>query len=357
MKKLIIYFCVFLLVFFIAPAVLTATPKDEVQETMANEEKTGDLKNEEGAVSEEEKKPEDEEQEENKDYEYQQFKTIKLLHQDTGQVEELPIDEYLYGVVSSEMPADFQLEALKAQAVVARTYTIFQIKNSPGKHGDADICDNSGCCQAWITKEGRLARWEPSIAESNWNKIVEAVDSTKGKIITYDGNVINAFFHSNSGGVTESSLNIWGGVDYPYLKSVETAGEEGYTQYSSQASFNRQELLNKIREKYPDCEIDYSQNNCIEILEYTTSGRVKTIKFGNKEIAGTEARTLLGLRSTNFTLTIDGENIIFSVTGYGHGVGMSQTGADSLAKTGSNYEDIIKHFYTGVEIIEVNSLK
>ena len=102
--------------------------------------------------------------------------------------------------------------------------------------------------------------------------------------------------------------------------------------------------------------MDYSQENCIQILEYTTSGRVKTIKFGNKEIAGTEARTLLGLRSTNFSFSLDGDNIIFSVTGYGHGVGMSQTGADSLAKSGSNYEEIIKHFYTGVEITEVNSL-
>ena len=111
-----------------------------------------------------------------------------------------------------------------------------------------------------------------------------------------------------------------------------------------------------MKEKYEDCEIDYSQENCIQILEYTTSGRVKTIKFGNKEIAGTEARTILGLRSTNFTFTISGDEIIFSVIGYGHGVGMSQTGADDLAKSGSNCEEIIKHFYTDVEIVEVNSL-
>ena len=112
----------------------------------------------------------------------------------------------------------------------------------------------------------------------------------------------------------------------------------------------------EIKEKYEDCEIDYGQENCIQILEYTTSGRVKTIKFGNKQIAGTEARALLGLKSTNFTFSREGENIIFSVTGYGHGVGMSQTGADALAKKGSDYQSIIKHYYTDVEIIEVNSL-
>jgi len=147
-----------------------------------------------------------------------------------------------------------------------------------------------------------------------------------------------------------------GGIDYPYLKSVETVGEEGYTQYASQVVINKQDLLNKIQIQYEDCEIDFSQENCIQILEYTTSGRVKTIKFGNKEIAGTEARTLLGLKSTNFTFSIDEENITFTVTGYGHGVGMSQTGADALAKSGLNYEEIIKHYYTNVEITEVISL-
>ena len=254
------------------------------------------------------------------------------------------------------MPANYEVEALKAQAIVARTYTIYQIMNNSGKHPGADICDNSSCCQAWISKDERLSKWAPEEAESNWNKIVDAVNSTSGKIITYQNKPINAFFHSNSGGKTESSLNIWGGIDYPYLKSVETAGEEGYTQYSSEAKFTKEELLNKLKEKYEDCEIDYSQENCIQILEYTTSGRVKTIKFGNKEIAGTEARTILGLRSTNFTFTISGDEIIFSVIGYGHGVGMSQTGADALAKSGSNCEEIIKHFYTDVEIVEVNSL-
>lgn len=356
MRKVVIYFIGFLTIFFIVPAICTITPK-KVQETVANEtnttqeDTTPEESNEQGITSEPEVTDESDQQ-----YDYQKYSTIKLLHSSTNEIEELNIDEYLYGVVSSEMPASYEIEALKAQAVVARTYTIYQIIHNSGKHENADICDNYACCQAWISKEDRLAKWDESEAESNWNKIVEAVDSTKGKVVTYGGEPINAFFHANSGGVTESSLNIWGGIDYPYLKSVETAGEEGYTQYESQVVLTQQELLSKIQNKYEDCTIDFSAPDCISILEYTTSGRVKTIKFGNKEIAGTEARTLLGLKSTNFTFSMNGENITFSVIGYGHGVGMSQTGADSLAKAGSNYEAIIKHFYTDVEIIEVNSL-
>lgn len=344
MKKVLIYIASFILLFFIFPAICTITPSKEVsQEISDNTNEATENQIQEEKTSE-------------VNYDYQKYKTIKLLHTDTGKVEELNIDEYLYGVVSSEMPASYEVEALKAQAVVARTYTIYQAMNNSGKHENADICDNYACCQAWISKEERLAKWATEEAESNWNKIVDAVNSTSGKIITYEGNPINAFFHANSGGVTESSLNIWGGVDYPYLKSVETAGEEGYTQYSSEVKLTKEELLNKIKEKYSDCVIDFTQQDCIKILEYTTSGRVKTIKFGNKEIAGTEARTLLGLKSTNFNVIIEGENVVFSVIGYGHGVGMSQTGADALAKSGSNYEEIIKHFYTNVEIIEVNSL-
>ena len=342
MKKILLYILSFIILFFILPVIFTITPKAETEEVVSNIEN----------VTQEQP----EQEVETTIYDYQKYKTIKLFHSGSGQIEELPIDEYLYGVVSSEMPANYEAEALKAQAIVARTYTIYQIMNNSGKHPGADICDNSSCCQAWISKDERLSKWAPEEAESNWNKIVDAVNSTSGKIITYQNKPINAFFHSNSGGKTESSLNIWGGIDYPYLKSVETAGEEGYTQYSSEAKFTKEELLNKLKEKYEDCEIDYSQENCIQILEYTTSGRVKTIKFGNKEIAGTEARTILGLRSTNFTFTISGDEIIFSVIGYGHGVGMSQTGADALAKSGSNCEEIIKHFYTDVEIVEVNSL-
>ena len=225
-----------------------------------------------------------------------------------------------------------------------------------GKHGNADICDDYRCCQAWISKEDRLAKWSPNEAEANWNKITEAVDSTQGKIITYNGSPIDAFFHSNSGGTTETANNVWGGDNFPYLQSVQTSGEDGYTQYSSEVELTKDEFINKIKEKHQDFEINFDDPNSIQILEYTESGRVRTIKLGNIQIAGTEARTLFGLKSTNFSFEIDGDKIRFKVLGYGHGVGMSQTGADSMAKAGSNCEEIIKHFYNGVEVNWVKDL-
>lgn len=251
------------------------------------------------------------------------------------------------------MPASFEIEALKAQAVVARTYTIYKIKSESKKHENADICDSSSCCQAWISKEDRLAKWEENTRRENWNKIVQAVEQTKGKIITYNNEPINAFFHSNSGGTTETTVNVWGGTNYPYLQSVETSGEDTYTQYHSEVTLTKQTFIDKIKENHSNFEINFDEENCIQILEYTEGNRVKNIKIGNLELSGVEVRTLLGLKSANFKVTVEADNVKFEVIGYGHGVGMSQTGADSMAKSGSNYEEIIKHFYTGVEIVDV----
>ena len=290
---------------------------------------------------------------ENKKYDYKQYNTIKLFHTDDNTISEIPLDEYLYGVVSAEMPASFELEALKAQAIVARTYTIYKIENNVDKHGDANICDSPNCCQAWISKEDRFARWEETNAQANWNKIVEAVDSTKGKIITYDGKPINAFFHSNSGGKTETTLNVWGGDGYPYLQTVATSGEDAYSQYQSEVTLTKEEFITKMKENYSDFSINFEEQDCIKVIEYTDSDRVKTIKIGNKELSGVEARTIFGLKSANFKIEINDNEIKFSVIGYGHGVGMSQTGADAKAKQGANAEEIIKHFYTGVEIVDL----
>lgn len=283
-------------------------------------------------------------------YDYQNYSKIKVLHTKTNTIEEMNLDEYLYGVVSAEMPVDFDIEALKAQAIVARTYTIYKIQQNQSKHGEAHICDNSACCQAWITKEDRLARWDEDKRENNWNKIVYAVNETKGKIITYDGKPINAFFHSNSGGATEAPVNVWGGSGYPYLQTVETAGEEGYDQYSSEVELSKEEFVSKLKEKYSDFNINFDDANSIQVLENTTGGRIKTIKIGNYNLSGVEVRTLFGLKSANFSIEI-GDSVKFKVTGYGHGVGMSQTGADSLAKQGYKCEEIIKHFYVGVDVV------
>ena len=347
MKKILIYLLSFILIIFIIPAFLTkrTTPTSSKKET---ERQLQDN-------NQQEQTTENQTEISNKNtYNYSKYGTISLLHKKTGEVEQVKLDEYLCNVVSAEMPATFEQEALKAQAIVARTYTIYKILNK--KHDNADICDDSTCCQAWISKDERLAKWEENKRESNWQKICSAVNETSGKIITYENKPIDAFFHSNSGGITEVPVNVWGGTGYPYLQSVETSGENTYTQYASEVTLSQEELINKLKEKYSDISIDFTNSEDIKILEYTESTRVKTVKFGNHEISGVEARTLFGLKSTNFEISRDGNNIKFSVKGYGHGVGMSQTGADSMAKNGSGAEEIIKHFYTGVEITEVNKL-
>ena len=340
MRKILLYILVFVLICFCIP-ILFAKKKTEMVTIADVENKERENSNITDKISD------------NKKYDYKKYNIIRLYHSKNGETEKIPIDEYLYGVVAAEMPASFEEEALRAQAVVARTYTIYKIENNIGKHDDADICDDASCCQAWISKEDRLNRWEEGTKENNWNKIVNAVDSTKGKVITYDGKVINAFFHSNSGGKTETTLNVWGGDGYPYLQAVETAGEDEYNQYQSELKITKQDFIKKFKDKYSDFTVDFSENDAIKILEYTDSNRVKKIKIGNKELSGVEVRTILGLKSANFSVVNDGDNLMFDVIGYGHGVGMSQTGADSMAKQGNNYENIIKHFYTGVEITNV----
>ena len=342
MKKIFIYFVAFISICFILPALFTKRNintfsnglEENIQEN--NEQISNNNSNE---VSE---------------YNYNKYGTIKLLHKKTNEIEEVKIDDYLCNVVSAEMPADYELEALKAQAIVARTYTIYKVQNK--KHENADICDDSTCCQAWVSKENRLERWEETKREENWNKIQQCVNETKGKIITYNNQPINAFFHANSGGTTELPVNVWGGSGLPYLQVVQTAGEEGYTQYSSEVDLTQEELINKLKTKYEDIQIDFNNDEDVKIIEHTDSNRVKTVKFGNHELSGVETRTLFGLKSTNFEIKKENNQIKFLVKGYGHGVGMSQTGANTMAKQGNNCEEIIKHFYVGIEIKDINSI-
>jgi len=140
------------------------------------------------------------------------------------------------------------------------------------------------------------------------------------------------------------------GTGYPYLQAVATSGEESYSQYHSEVTLSKQTFIDKIKEQHSNFEIDFELEDCIKVFEYTDGNRVKKVKIGNLELSGVEVRTIIGLKSANFKITIGGDNVKFEVIGYGHGVGMSQTGADSMAKSGSTYEEIIKHFYTGVEI-------
>ena len=336
MRRLLLTFIAIICSCFLIPIIFTSKPKVEKTSTQSNEQAQ---QNSENSISS------------NDTYDYGKYNKIKLLHKKTNEIEEINLDEYLYGVVSAEMPASFEIEALKAQSVVARTYTFYQMLNNGNKHENANICDDSTCCQAWISKDDRFARWDKDKQQEYWDKITKAVNETTGKIITYENKVINAFFHSNSGGMTEVPVNVWGGSGYPYLQSVETSGEDGYSQYASEVELTFDEVVEKIKESHKNIEIDFSKKDAIEILEYTDSGRVKTIKFGNVELSGVETRTIMGLRSANFTVEIKDKKVKFTVKGYGHGVGMSQTGADSLAKQGKNYEEIIHHYYTDVEII------
>ena len=347
MRKIIVGILLFIIICFSIP--ISLTQKFKSKDIIAtNVENTQETEQQQVSVQE------------SADYVYENYGKVKILHTKTNVIEELPIDEYLYGVVSAEMPVNFNIEALKAQAIVARTYTIYKIIQNSGKHIDADICDDSTCCQAWISKEDRFQKWRENTDENiskdpdaNWNKIVTAVESTKGNIITYNGQPINAFFHSNSGGKTEIPLNVWGGSGYPYLQTVETSGEDGYTQYFSEISLNKQEFIEKIKKSHSEFIIDFSIQDSIKILEYTDGNRVKTVKIGNIEMSGVEARNIFGLKSANFEISLEGENIKFKVLGYGHGVGMSQTGADSLANQGKTAEEIVKHFSTGVELNKI----
>lgn len=280
MKRVILYFLFVVILIFSVPIVFT-NKFDTTEEVSTNE-----------IIQETYEKAD-----------YGDLSTIKLLHNTNGEIEEIEFDTYLYGVVSAEMPASYELEALRAQAVVARTYTIFKIANG-GKHENADICDSSACCQAWISKENRLARWEENVRDEYWNKIVDSVDSTSGKYVTYNGEPINAFFHSNSGGQTELPVNVWGG-SYPYLQIVATSGEENYNGYNSEVQVSKDELIQKMLEKYSNFQINFDEVNCIQILDLTESHRVKTMKIGNVSLSGVDVRKIFGLKSAKFSFSIE----------------------------------------------------
>lgn len=333
MRKILLYWFVVISLCFAIPIIFTSTDSKVNANILAKQEVTNSID-----------KP---------TYDYKKYSKIKVLHTSTNKVEESNLDEYLYGVVSAEMPASFEIEALKAQAVVARTYTLYKITTNNKKHDTANICDSPACCQAWISKSARLAKWDVADRNQYWNKIVDAVDSTQGKIITYNGEPINAFFHANSGGATEIPVNVWGGTEYPYLQTVTTAGEDAYSQYNSKLTISKKDFENKIKKEHSNFKINFKEKDCIKVEEYTNGNRVKTIKIGNLKLSGVEIRNIFELRSANFKVTIEKDDIKFEVLGYGHGVGMSQTGADSLAKTGKNYEEIIKHYYSNIKIENV----
>ena len=287
--------------------------------------------------------------------EYKADETIRVKLHETGEIVAMDINDYLRGVLPAEMSPTYNIEALKAQAVVARTYTYKKMMDK-AEGDDADICDNFAHCQAFYTKEKIYEIWQNKGYTKDeilvfWNKINEAVVSTQNQVITYEGNLINAYFHASSPVKTEDVSQIWGNVSYPYLKSVENVEDELYENRTSRVVIKVNELADKINNDNSIIGyigIEGIKNICIN--EYTTTGRVKNILVNDIVITAEKLRILIGLKSTNFKITIDNENVIFDVVGYGHGVGMSQVGANTYAASGMNYIDIIKHYYLNVEV-------
>lgn len=277
---------------------------------------------------------------------------IKVYITKEDRIEEVPIEEYVKSVVSGEMPASFSDEALKAQAVAARTYIMSKRSRPCDIAKGGDVCDTTHC-QVYISKDVRLEKWEDKATE-NWDKISKAVDATKGKVLTYDNKlVLYPQFFSTSSGMTENAVDVFSN-DVPYLVSTESSGEEIAPKYEAETPFNINDFVNKVNEKYPSAELtaENIQGN-IEIVSRSDAGGVKEIRLGKTKIRGLDFRLAFGLNSTNFEYTVSGEQIIFKCKGYGHGVGMSQWGANVMAKNGSNYEEILKHYYKGIELKEI----
>lgn len=285
--------------------------------------------------------------------EYKAEQIIRVKYTKTGEIVAMDINDYLRGVVPSEMPPSYDIEALKAQAVVARTYT-YKKMMSKGEGEDADICDNHTHCQAFYDKDTLFSIWRKrgfseELIKEYWSKINEAVVSTQNQVITYNGEYIKAFFHASSPYKTENIDQIWGGEKLPYLVSVENEEKEDYANRTSQVTVKFSDFISKIKEKFgSDITSENCKNTCIN--EYTTSGRVKNIKAGDVIVSAENLRTMFSLKSTDFKLEAKEDCLVFNVTGYGHGIGMSQVGADTYASKGYSYIDIIKHYYTGVEI-------
>ena len=264
-------------------------------------------------------------------------------------------ENYIMGVVASEVPANFEEEALKAQAVAARTFYMSR-RNNPSKdekEKGAEICDTTHC-QVYMSKEERLSKWSKSEAESNWEKIQKAVLDTKGQVLTYDEQVLEyPQFFAISSGRTEDAKDVFS-IDVPYLKSEESKGEEIAPKYKTTIEIQINDFINKINSKYKNVNINKNNlSSLIKIQSYTEAGSVKEIKIGNQIIKGTDFRELFNLNSTNFTFDFQKDSVKINCKGYGHGVGMSQWGANAMAKNGSTYDEILKHYYNGVEIQEI----
>ncbi|MBE3571079.1 MAG: stage II sporulation protein D, partial [Bacillales bacterium] len=264
--------------------------------------------------------------------------------------EKLSLDQYLIGVVAAEMPADFEKEALKAQSLAARTYIVSQLLNKEKigmPEGEADVTDTE-IHQVYKNNEELKSLWGK---DYKWKitKIAEAVKETSGQILTYEGNPITPTFFSTSNGYTENSEDYWSN-SYPYLRSVESPWDKNSPKFNDQKIMTVNEFETKLGVKLSD------RNNVGKIIERTAGKRVGKVEINGKVLTGREIRDKLDLKSSDFSWVLKGDNIIITTKGYGHGVGMSQYGANGMASEGKDYKEIVKHYYQGVEISKSDAL-
>ena len=265
-----------------------------------------------------------------------------------GEITELTMAEYLWGVVAAEMPASFQEEALKAQACAARTYTALLQGRSAGKHPEADICGDSTCCQAYIQRSAAEARWGLDAREYG-EKIDRAVAGTDGLGILYDGKPIQALFFSSAAGRTVDAVEVWGNP-VAYLKSVDSPEGEEVPNYRTQVVLGAEEVKSLTLNAYPGADLSGDPATWFGEASRNEGGGVISVPLGGVTLTGGQVRSLFSLRSASFTVAWDGSQFTFDVTGYGHGVGMSQYGANAMAKNGSSFQDILTWYYSGAEV-------
>ena len=273
---------------------------------------------------------------------------VSVYREEKDQIDVLPLENYIVGVVAAEMPAEFQEEALKAQALAARTYLVKHLLNDTPSAllKGADIGDTV-TYQAYKDKEQLKEKWG-----ADYNKYLEKISKvvyeTRGQIIVYDGKPITAQYFSTSNGYTENAEDYWSNP-FPYLKSVESPWDLESKEYEAKITMSVEEFTEKLGVKIEGSNIG-------EVISRTEGHRVEKVRIGNKEFTGREVREKLGLRSTDFVWERKGNEIVITTKGYGHGVGMSQYGANGMAKEGKNYEEILKHYYQGVKIAESKDL-
>ncbi|MCI5704027.1 stage II sporulation protein D [Agathobaculum sp.] len=265
-----------------------------------------------------------------------------------GKETELPLESYVEGVVAAEISNDFPLDAIRAQAVAARTYAVYKIdRGRPEAHPGADVCDDYHHCAAYRDVAVETA------AGSDLSRVQQAVKDTAGQILTYDGAPIAAVFHCASGPRTESAADVWGGDDTPYLKSVVSPGGTACDQYESAVTVKADDFRKAVAEVFPSADVSGAPKTWFKASVRSDAGGIKTVKLGGVTVEGTAVRTLFGLNSTNFTITYTKDSITFHSIGFGHGVGLSQYGARYMAEQGADYKEILMHYYPGSEFSDV----